>query len=613
MNACRFASSLVLVPLFVVATGACGSKKPPSQPTDVSSAQAASKSAAASAEVHAKWTSVASTFLKRYLETYPVAATEAGNHEHDGAWPDFSALGEAKERALFDETEKAIAGLGDLKLDAQDALDRETLLEWVHSARFTTDVLKPAETDPLGYTGTLGSGFDALLSRNFGTPESRKKSLVSRLDGVKAVVDAAKARLKNPPKVHTETAIKQAEGLLGMVKTDAAKAIGGPDPALEKAQVALTDFIKFLKTDLLPRSNGNFRIGKESFDKKLSFYLGDNVSSDELVKDARALIEKTQDEMFETTKELWPELMKATPVPAGTTRPEKRVAIKKMLDKLAETRPTSATIVADATKLLEQTTAFVKEKDLVRVPTEPCRVIEMPEARRGVSIAYCDSSGPLEEKQETFYAIAPTPKDWPAARSLSFYKEYNQAMLADLTVHEAMPGHYLQAMHANVFKDDVRAVFASGPFVEGWAVYGEWLMAKHGYGGARVRMQRQKMMLRASANAILDAGIHAGNLEEKDALALMQGEAFQEEGEAVGKWKRARLTSAQLSTYFYGFREMMKLREDAVKQAGDKFSERAYHDKLLSQGAPTMKQTRALFEHASSPWGLPAVAAPAKL
>jgi len=147
-----------------------------------------------------------------------------------------------------------------------------------------------------------------------------------------------------------------------------------------------------------------------------------------------------------------------------------------------------------------------------------------------------------------------------------------------------MPGHYLQIMHANRFPSPVRAVFSSGPFQEGWAVYAEWLMSKYGHGGPRVRLQREKMILRLCANTILDHEIHAGTMDEKQALALMMGEAFQEEGEAVGKWRRARLSSAQLTTYYYGYAELMKLRQRAEKVHG--FSEREYHDTLLSFGSP---------------------------
>jgi uncharacterized protein (DUF885 family) len=147
-------------------------------------------------------------------------------------------------------------------------------------------------------------------------------------------------------------------------------------------------------------------------------------------------------------------------------------------------------------------------------------------------------------------------------------------------------------MHNNRFPSQIRAVFSSGPFVEGWAVYTEWLMAKYGFGGPKVRMQHQKMLLRLSANAILDHEVHAGTMDEKAALSLMMSEAFQEEGEAVGKWKRAKLTSAQLTTYYYGFTEMMALREKLEKAPG--FKERAYHDKILSFGSPSMRHLRTI-------------------
>jgi uncharacterized protein (DUF885 family) len=230
----------------------------------------------------------------------------------------------------------------------------------------------------------------------------------------------------------------------------------------------------------------------------------------------------------------------------------------------------------------------VKKHDLVRVPEEPCRVIEMPEYRRGVAVAYCDSSGPAgAEAGDLLRHLPHTQATGTRSASSRIYREYNRTMLFDLTVHEAMPGHFLQLMHANRFPSKLRAVFQSGTFIEGWAVYSEWLMARHGFGGPAVRLQRQKMMLRVCANTLLDHGVHAGTMTEEQALALMKDEAFQEDGEAVGKWRRARLTSAQLSTYFYGFSQMMKLREKYEKTPG--FTERAYHDRLLSSGSPSLR------------------------
>ncbi len=362
--------------------------------------------------------------------------------------------------------------------------------------------------------------------------------------------------------------------------------------AAKAAADALDDYQAFLTKDLLPRSDGDFRLGRARFEKKLRFELDDAVTPEAIATGARALLDKTQDEMADTARELWPDLMKGEPLPPLGTPAERKAAVRKVLDKLASDHPDNSTILAEASTWLDQATAFVKAHDLVRLPTQPCKVIEMPEYRRGVSVAYCDASGPLEKQQETFYAIAPTPKDWSKKRADSFYREYNRSMLAELTVHEAMPGHYLQLMHNNEFPSKLRAVFGSGAFVEGWAVYTEWLMAKYGFGGPKVRMQRQKMTLRLAANAILDSGIHAGTMDEKAALDLMMNDAFQEEGEAVGKWKRARLSSGQLTTYYYGFTEMMKLRAAHEKDPG--FTERTYHDKLIGSGSPSLRSARAL-------------------
>lgn len=545
-----------------------------------------------------KFTELSKRFLTEWLAQSPVRATEAGEHKHDARWPDPSVEGEKADRAFAARWLREISAINADQLNLQNRIDRELIEAQIHYWIFALEELKEPEQNPLYYTRLIGDGLDPLATREFAPIEERMTSLKSRLDGVPKLIEIAMKRLTKPPKVYTETAINQNKGLIGLCEHDLAEhfaKVPAQKAALEAsakaAAASLKDFQKFLEKDLLPKSDGDFRIGRARFEKKLRFELDDQVQIDDVAKGARELLAKTQEEMADTAKELWPTLLKE-PLPPTGTADEKKALVRKVLDKLAEDRPDNATIVKEAKRLLDETTKFVTERNLVRVPKEPCEIIEMPEYRRGVSIAYCDSSGPLEKKQQTFYAISPTPKDWPAKRAESFYREYNRSMLADLTIHEAMPGHFLQLMHNNEFPSKLRAVFASGPFVEGWAVYGEWLMAKHGYGGPKVRIMRQKMVLRLAANAILDHDIHAGNMEEKEALDLMMKEAFQEEGEAVGKWRRARLSSAQLTTYYYGFTEMMKLRQAHEKAPG--FTERSYHDRLIGYGSPSMRQARTL-------------------
>ena len=540
-------------------------------------------------------------FLARYLELAPVEATQAGETSHDARMPDWSDTGDSAEHVFIAETRSALAKIHQDKLDPQNRIDAATLENRLAYWEYVLDELRPREVDPTAYTGLVGDALDPLITREFASREERMRNLRDRLRAVPQVVETAKQRLTHPARVHTETAIEQNKGLLALTATGLAEHLTQVSPELRSegeaaaktANQALAELQTFFQKELLPRSTGDFRIGRERLEKKMRFDLDDEaLDIDELARGARTLLAETQEQMAATAAELWPELFGNAPVPKASTPAERRALIRKVIGKLADDRPTNETIVKDATRWLEQATAFVREKDLVGTSEQPCRIIEMPEYRRGVAIAYCDSSGPLESKQETFYAISPTPASWTKKRAESFYREYNQSMLADLTVHEAMPGHYLQGMHANRFKSNVRAVFSNGAFVEGWAVYAEWVMTQHGFGGPKVRLMRQKMTLRLACNAILDHEVHAGSMDEKGALALMMNEGFQEEGEAVAKWKRARLTSAQLSTYYYGFTEMMKLRAAADKTAG--FTERAYHDRLLSFGAPSFRHLRPL-------------------
>jgi uncharacterized protein (DUF885 family) len=240
-----------------------------------------------------------------------------------------------------------------------------------------------------------------------------------------------------------------------------------------------------------------------------------------------------------------------------------------------------------------EATDFVREHDLMSLVDDPCVIEEMPEFARGVAVAYCDPPGPLETADvPTFYCIAPPPASWSAERVESFYREYNDHMLRNLTVHEAMPGHFLQIAHSRRFRAGtrVRSLGWSGPFVEGWAVYAEELMAGLGFGGLPIRLQQLKMQLRSSLNAIVDQLVHCEGLPEAEAMAMLTGRGFQEEGEAAGKWRRALLTSTQLSTYFVGYTEVSAIA--AARPFGA--TPKAWHDAMLAHGSPPPRHLRTL-------------------
>jgi uncharacterized protein (DUF885 family) len=420
------------------------------------------------------------------------------------------------------------------------------------------------------------------------------------MEGVPRVIAQAKANLQHPPRVHTETAIEQIQGAINLVREGLAPLLDRVPqmkkelaPSQEKTAVALEDYKKWLQDDLLPRSDGDFRLGAEKFRKKLRFALASDLSMEEIMKRAQADLQQTQNAIYETALPLCKKYFSNAD---EKTLANKHKVTAAVLDKLSEQHPDDATVVGYAQKIVTEATDFVKQHNSVSVPDVPLDVIAMPEFKRGVAIAYCDSPGPLEKSGKTFFAVAPTPKDWSKDRKESFFREYNNYMIRDLTVHEAMPGHYLQLAHANEFKAPtlVRAIFRSGTFIEGWAVYTEQMMAEQGYGGPEVKMQQLKMRLRAICNAILDQSIHAGNMSEQEAMDLMMKEGYQQEGEAVAKWKRARLTSAQLSTYFVGVSEHLDLYGTAQSKLGKDFNLKKYNDQVISYGSPPVKYVREL-------------------
>jgi Bacterial protein of unknown function (DUF885) len=275
--------------------------------------------------------------------------------------------------------------------------------------------------------------------------------------------------------------------------------------------------------------------------------------------------------------------------------------VRQVLGRLAADVPDDTTILEFCRDALAAQTAFVTDHRLLTVYDDPVDLIPMPEIDRGVAVAYCDSPGPLEPSPlSTFIAVSPTPADWTAERVASFYREYNRHMVHNLMVHEAMPGHYLQLQHSRRFTGSdtpIRAALRSGSFTEGWAVYTERIMAEHQYPGEgdprAVRMQQLKMQLRTVINAILDARIHAHGMTEAEAMALMTCRGFQEEGEAAGKWRRAQLTSAQLSTYYVGYSEISDLAAD-LRAADPGLTDQQVHDRMLAHGSPPVRLLRTL-------------------
>jgi uncharacterized protein (DUF885 family) len=543
----------------------------------------------------------AKAFIEDYLRHEPESATDLGDHRYDDRLTDYSEAATAAHLATWRQHLAALAKIDAAQLTGPNRIDARIMRAELEAVIFSLTEQKSREWNPLFYNSSLSNAIYQLTARDFAPAEVRLKAIAGRLAALPGVVAQIKATLRNPPRVHTETAIQQTAGGIAFLKTgldplfEKAPALKAQlTPLQEKAVAALEDYKHWLETEVLPHAAGEFRLGAEKFRRKLRYALDSDLAMEELLARAERELEATTAAMYETARPLFETFFPA----AGPAAPQDRArVIKAVLDRLAEKRASDATVVARCEEIVAAATAFVRTHRLVTLPSAPLKVIELPEFQRGVAVAYCQSPGALEPQGETFFAVSPTPKDWTEVRRTSFFREYNDYMLHDLTVHEAMPGHYLQLAHANQFKAPtmIRAIFASGTFVEGWAVYAEKQMAAAGFGGPEVKLQQLKMRLRAIINAIIDQKVHAAGMTEKEAMELMMTRGFQEEGEAAGKWRRVVQSSTQLSTYFVGAIEHDDMRAAAERRAqarGEPFDVQKYHDTVLSFGSPAVKYVR---------------------
>src|SRR5215472_3574063 len=548
------------------------------------------------------FTAVAGDYLDDRAERHPQLATELGDHRQDARLPDFSAAASADERRALDGFAARLAAIEVGALSAEHQVDARMLANSVALRIFELDELRERTWNPLA--ANPGRAIHALLLRDFAPLPERLASVAGRLAEVPALLATARGRLGRMPKVHLETAVGQFSGTISLVSTEidaALEAAPGSAEQIEAVRPAALDALAEHRAWLsarLDQGEDGFtdpRIGPERFARKLSLTLDAQADADAILARAHADLDRVSEEIAALAAEL------AGPGQAGTQAAGGGALVRQVLDRLAGDAADDRTILEFCRQALAAQTGFVNERQLVTTYDDPVEVIEMPEISRGVAVAYCDSPGPLEPApMPTFVAVSPAPADWPAQRVTSFYREYNRHMVHNLMVHEAMPGHFLQLQHSRRFDGSataLRAALRSGSFVEGWAVYAEQLMTEHGYPGEgdprAVRMQQLKMQLRMIINAILDARVHGHGMTEAEAVSLMTGRGHQEEGEAAGKWRRALLTSAQLSTYYVGYSEISDLAAD-LRAAEAGLADRNVHDRMLAHGSPPARLLRAL-------------------
>lgn len=549
---------------------------------------------------------------KRYIDESPalspIGATTLGDHRFDSLVDDVSEAARQRERTFYQRFLGELAKLEKTKLNRENQVDYQLLTQQLRGDLWRLDVLQEWAWNPVAYTQITGGAIYGLMAREFAPVEKRLMHVADRLEKLPKLYEQIRGTLdaKRVPPIHAETSVKQNRGLISildnMVKPQMGKLSDADRARLEQAMATATDAVeqhqKWLEKELQPNAKGNFRIGAKLFDPKLEFSLGSKLSRPEIRDRAEFELRRVRAEMYSIARGV---MLKADPkregeAPAEPSPEQQQTVITAALEKAYADIPPRDGIVDFAKKSLEMTTEFVRKRDLVTIPPDPLEIILMPEFQRGVSIAYCDSPGPLDVGQKTYYAVSPIPADWTDKQVTSFLREYNFRSIHDLTIHEAMPGHFLQIAHSNRSPRRLRALLSSGTFVEGWGVYAEQLMSEEGFldRDPLMRLIALKWYLRGIANAILDQAIHVDGMNREDAMKLMVHDTFQEEREAALKWVRAQLTSTQLSTYFVGYQEHRDLRTAAEKAWGAKFSLKRYHDGTLSFGSPPVRFVKAL-------------------
>jgi uncharacterized protein (DUF885 family) len=561
---------------------------------------------AAAAKADADFAALGQKWLDESAKLNPTNATGRGDHRFDSELDDVSAAGRASRADARKAQLASLAAIDRTKLNRENQVDAAMLSDQLASESFMNDELEAWAWDPLRYNDIGGGSIYSLMARDFAPVKERLLSAAARMEKMPELLNQTRGQLvaERVPLIHAQTYSRQNGGAVSIIDDlvlSQADVLGPDDKkrlmdAAAKAKAAVAEHQKWIDKELVPKAKGDFRVGKH-YDKKLRFSIDSPIPKEELLAKAKADLDRVTTEMYEIARKELAGVKGAPPTPDAPTPEQRQKAVRAAVDIAQSKSPAREKLFEEARMTLEDATKFVAEHQIITLPDAPVKVIEMPKFQQGVSVAYCDSPGPLDRKLDTFYAISPIPKDWTAVQTASFLKEYNSRALFELTIHEAMPGHYVQLWHSNKHPSVLRAVLGSGSFIEGWAVYAQDVMIEAGHGGGDPlrKLVNLKWALRVISNTILDQGIHVEGWDEKTAMDFMIRDAFQEEREAAGKWTRARVSSGQLASYYLGWSEHLSLRKDAQAKEGANFNMKTYHDSILSHGSPPGRLVRQIY------------------
>jgi uncharacterized protein (DUF885 family) len=535
---------------------------------------------------------VTEDFVYGSLALSPVSATSAGYHEHHGVrlderLDDLSGGGLQEQRQFYYGFRDRLALIKPDSLPPEERADYQVIQNQIDLALLDLRRIQSFRHNPTLYVELIGNALFNPFVLEYAPLDTRYRHIIQRLFKVPSFLENAQNMLVDSPEVWTRVAQEENEGNIDLIdKTLRSKlppALKSEfDRAAKSALDSLQNFNKFLKTEL-SRKPAEWRLGKDKYDEKFRYTLTSGKTPDQVLGEAETALKEVRGEM------------------AKLAAPH---SVKEALDRIAQQHATPETYFDEARKDLEQATNFVRAKHLVTLPgrSNP-QVIPTPEFMRGgYPVGGFNQAPALEPQLGAFYWITPIPRDWPKDRIESKLREYNTYGLQELTIHEAMPGHYVQLEISNNLEPKsrrvLRNIYGNGAYVEGWAVYAQQLMSDEGYlnNSGELRMTLLKQLLRVISNTILDIRLQTMNMTEQEALRLMINDTFQEKEEATAKVQRAQLSSCQLPTYFVGWRGWLDLRDEYKKRKGTAFNLTEFHDAALKESAVPLPVLRHLLQ-----------------
>ncbi|MBO2628812.1 DUF885 domain-containing protein [Shewanella algae] len=566
-------------------------------------AMASKVSAAVKQDQNQAFSAFSQSFIDSLWQVAPTWALYNGFHQYDGKLLVPDANSRTATLNFIQQQRAKMASFDFAALTAANLIDYRLIENVLGSMEWEIKCFKSWQWDPSSYN--VAGGFAQIISEDFAPLDQRLRSALGRLEDVPAYYLAAQQNIDNPTLEHTELAIMQNQGAFTVLSDELlakvnASGLNADEKALfkqrmDKAVAAIEGHIQFLKQleqQLKREGSRSFRIGEVLYEEKFAFDIQAGMSAKALYEKALADKARVQGEMAKITDKLWSKYFQE-PKPQ-----DEKKAIRQLIDKLSARHVKREDFVAEVRAQIPELVKFVNQHDLVTLdPKKPLVVRETPEYMRGFAGASISAPGPYEKGGNTYYNV--TPLDGMTdEQAESYLREYNHWILQVLNIHEAIPGHYTQLVYSNESPSLVKSLFGNGAMVEGWAVYAERMMLEQGYGNFELEMwlMYYKWNLRVICNTILDYSIQVKGMTEEQAIKLMTEEAFQQQAEAEGKWRRATLSQVQLTSYYAGYREIYDLREELKQQQGKAFDLKTFHESFLSYGSAPVKYISQLMQ-----------------